>query len=123
MVFVYRTMAACKPESSSQEPFDVHAVIKEPLDPASHGHGTGMILAVNVVRCNDPLNDATDHFGIVMLLRDQTIGEFHVKPVTVCTEHPANKQVFNMSTFFPADPLSGIPVSHGLTTAWAQRVV
>lgn len=123
MVFVYRTMAACKPESSSQEPFDVHAIIKEPLDPASHGHGAGMILTVKVVRCNNPFDDATDHFSIVMLLRDQTIREFHVKPVAVCTEHTANKQVFNMSTFLSADPLSGIPVTHGLTAAWAQRVV
>ena len=88
--------------------------------PAAHGHFAGIICRIVILRSDDPIQYTGDHFGSIVLVRDQTVREFPVEFPAAAAFQPADQKPPPHPALQPHDPDAGIPVGKRLT---ADRAV
>ena len=88
--------------------------------PAAHGHFAGIICGIVILRSDDPIQYTGDHFGSIVLVRDQTVREFPVEFPAAAAFQPADQKPPPPPALQPHDPDAGIPVGKRLS---ADRAV
>lgn len=106
---------------AAELPYDIGQLVHEPVYPTLHRHETRIILGICIVRRYNAVQDSTDDFCFIVLVRQNAVREFIVVMLAFAATKPADLKPDLLAALPPQDPPPTISIAKIPAAGWTNR--